>query len=618
MVRHFTDQADEALDWTESPLTFNTSCFNCHVSQLSTNYVLETDSYRTTWQEPGINCETCHGPGGEHVKVCMEAPEGTVPEDLKIILTSEFTVEQTNDMCAPCHAKMFPLTTTFQPGDRYFDHFGLHTLENIDFYPDGRDLGENYTLTLWRLSPCVKSGELDCIHCHTSSGRYRFGEADSDNACMPCHEEYVKDPAAHSHHATESTGSRCVACHMPKTVFARMQRHDHTMLPPTPAATIAFDSPNACNLCHTDQTADWSDNWVRQWYKRDYQAPLLRRARLIDDARKRDWTQLPQMLSYISSPDRDEIFASSLLRLLEACPDKRKWPAVLNALDDPSPLVRSSAAGALAYNLTDETVQALLKATSDGYRLVRVRAAASLAGYPRERLATEDVARLKVATEEYEASMRCRPDDWSSHYNLGNYYLNQGKLQAALQEFNLASYLQPQHIAPLVNASMVYARIGDRKAAQEKLQQAIEQEPDNAVANFNLGLLLAENGDVKRAERCLRNALKTDPTLAAAAYNLAVLISRDRLEEAVHWCDRAAQIRPDQPKYSYTLAFFLRQKGDHQRASRILEDLIERSPDFASAYTLLAEIYKEQDRLDEARVIYRKALEVQPYPETAR
>ena len=45
--------------------------------------------------------------------------------------------------------------TTFTPGDRYLDHYDLVALENPDFYPDGRDLGENYTYTLWRMSPCA-------------------------------------------------------------------------------------------------------------------------------------------------------------------------------------------------------------------------------------------------------------------------------------------------------------------------------------------------------------------------------------------------------------------------------------------------------------------------------
>ena len=74
MVRHAASLEDEVLSWKDQLLTFNTSCYSCHVSQLSTNYNLETDTYRTTWTEPGINCETCHGGSSEHVRVFREAP----------------------------------------------------------------------------------------------------------------------------------------------------------------------------------------------------------------------------------------------------------------------------------------------------------------------------------------------------------------------------------------------------------------------------------------------------------------------------------------------------------------------------------------------------------------
>ena len=161
-MRHFgSGRPEEPIHWQEWPYTFNTACFNCHVSQLSTNYDLKTDTYRTTWAEAGINCETCHGPSKEHNQVMEAAPKGQVPPDLKIISVKKFTPEQNNAACGSCHAKMSPLTTTFPPGERFFDHFDLATLENPDYYPDGRDLGENYTYTGWLMSPCVKSGKLD-------------------------------------------------------------------------------------------------------------------------------------------------------------------------------------------------------------------------------------------------------------------------------------------------------------------------------------------------------------------------------------------------------------------------------------------------------------------------
>jgi tetratricopeptide (TPR) repeat protein len=618
MVRHFTDQTDEALDWSESPLTFNTSCFNCHVSQLSSNYDLETDSYQTVWAEPGINCETCHGPGGEHIRVFREAPEGTIPEDPKIVLISQFTEEQTNDLCAPCHAKMYPITNTFTPGDKYFDHYGLHTLEHIDFYPDGRDLGENYTFTLWRMSPCVQSGQLDCVHCHTSSGRNRHTGEEADNACMPCHSEYVKDPASHSFHAADSTGSRCVACHMPRTVFAKMVRHDHTMLPPTPATTLAFESPNACNLCHTDQDANWANEWVRKWYRPDYQEPFLYRAHLIDAGRKQDWSKLSEMLEYIGSKNRDEVFATSLIRLLENCPDPAKWPALIEAIRDPSPLVRSAAATGLAGNPSAESVATLVEATGDESRLVRIRAAASLTRHPKDELSEQDRRQVRQATHEYESYLKCGPDQWGSHYNLGNYYVDLGKTKEALEAFNIASRLQPKSIPPLVNASMLYARLGNNAAAEQKLRDALAVDPENAVVNFNLGLLLAEKNRPGEAEKLLEIALENNPQMPAAAYNLAIIVAARSPGEAVKWCRRAVELSPGDAKYVYTLAFYLYQSGNIEEASRFLQTLVGDNPEYIDAYALLGRILEEQGRLSEARNVYQKVLEKSLAPSARR
>ena len=78
--------------------------------------------------------------------------------------------------------------------------------------------------------------------------------------------------------------TKCVSCHMPMTDFARMNRSDHSMLPPAPAATIEFGSPNACNSCHKDKDTAGRPN-VKQWRTRDYQAPLLKRAGLIEAAK---------------------------------------------------------------------------------------------------------------------------------------------------------------------------------------------------------------------------------------------------------------------------------------------------------------------------------------------
>jgi tetratricopeptide (TPR) repeat protein len=595
-MRHFGDRRDEALYWKERPLTFNTSCFSCHVSQLAKNYDLPSDSYHTTWAEPGINCETCHGPSAEHARLFRALPTNQpAPADLKLVVITQLSIEQRNATCAPCHAKMSPVTMNFTPGERYFDHFDLVALENADFYPDGRDLGENYTYTQWRRSLCVQSGKLDCIHCHTSSGRYRFKDAASANdACLPCHEEQVKHAPAHSHHKADTPGNQCISCHMPMTEFARMRRTDHSMLPPTPAATLAWQSPNACNLCHTNQSAAWADKFVREWRPRDYQKPVLERAALIAAARKGDWTKLPDMLAYLSRADREEIQTVSLVRLLANCPADDKWPVLRKLVDDASPLVRASVAEALGERLDPANANALFKAAGDDYRLVRVRAAAALAGVPEDQLPEEQRRRVRDAMAELLDSMKSRPDDMASHYNLGNFHLARGQMPEAAAEFETATRLQPEALPPYVNAALAYNALGQNDKAEASLRHALRLEATNAPANLNLGMLLAEMGKNSEAEQAFRAAFKASPQSAQAAYNLGVLLAKDHPEEALDWCRRAAALGRDDPKYGYTYAFYLQRAGRLDLALREIRAVRQRYPAHEESAQLERALLREQ------------------------
>ena len=611
-IRHFPDEQRTAtVFWKDQAYTFNTACFGCHVSQMRTNYDLKTDTYRTVWKEPGINCETCHGPSEEHNRVCQEAGQGVVPADLKIISAKKFTVAQHNDSCGSCHAKAVVLTNNFTPGERFFDHFDLVTLEDADFYPDGRDLGENYTHTTWLMSPCVQSGKLSCLHCHTSSGRYRFKAEDkANNACLPCHKERVQNSAAHTNHPPGTPASKCIACHMPMTDFARMKRSDHSLLPPTPAVTLAYKSPNACNVCHIDKDAKWADENVRKWRKRDYQAPVLYRTGLIDAARKRDWSRLPEMLEFLNKKeDRDEIVATSLIRLLRNCDDPRKNPVMLKMLKDRSPLVRSAAVDALALYPTRENLQVMVKATADDYRLVRIRAAAGIAGWTGLALSEADKKNIEKATREYLQSIKIPPDHWSSYYNEGNYYLNIGNYRQAIAGYETSLRLEPLGVMSRVNMSIAYARLGENKKAETSLREALKVSADNAAANFNMGLLKAEQGDRKGTERYLRRAWRADPKMGEAAYNLCVILSEGKAKEAIGWCRKAHEARPSNPKYAYTLAYYERKKGDTEASIQTLKSLIARSPDYLDAYMLLGEIYEKQGKVNQAGSAYQQALQ---------
>ena len=616
-VRHFPDRRDEALPWTDRLFTFNTTCFNCHVSQLRTNYDLASDTYRTEWAEPGISCESCHGLASEHVRVMRSGVTGGSSEQIKILRAKDFTPAQVNDMCATCHAKMVPLSLEFRPGERFFDHYDLVTLEHHDYYSDGRDLGENYTFTSWLMSPCIRNGKLDCNHCHTPSGRMRFAEDQLDRACLPCHQQHVDNPEAHGHHPPGSKGNQCVACHMPMTQFAAMNRSDHSMRPPAPAATLAFKSPNACNICHSDQDAAWADQWVRKWYHRDYQREIIRRGQLIDAARKADWRRLPEMLADLKRPaECDEVYRASLVRLLRDCQQPAAHDGLVAALKDPSPLVRASAASALAGRLDRAAVAGLLQALRDEYRLVRIRSVAALAALPAEALPTEaDRQAFNQAVAEFKKAMTARPDDWASHANLGNFYLERKQYQLAADSYELAFRLEPRAAAAMVNASMAYANLKRNEEAEKCLRRALRADPTNPGAHFNLGLLMAELGRPDQAEQSLRNALKFDPKMAAAAYNLGVLLSSRNIGEAAEFCLQAHRLAPGEPKYAHAAAFFLVKQGNVAAAVEVLRGIIDRQQADADCYFLLAEILRRSGQPKAAAAVYRQALQQFRLPE---
>lgn len=622
-VRHFGDtgEQDEALPWRDRMYAFNTACYNCHVSQVSSNYNLETDSYHTTWKESGINCETCHGPSAEHVRVCLEAEEkGEEPEDLKIIVTSTFSPEEHNSSCAVCHAKGSAITKNYVPPEPYYDHFNLATLEDPDFYPDGRDLGENYTMTGWEMNPCTAESDLHCVTCHTSSGRNRFAE-NPNGACTSCHQGKTGGGlVAHTMHKADSEGSLCVNCHVPTREFVgHFLRSDHSFRPPMPEATIKFGSPNACNQCHDDKSPKWANEIVKARPNGDYQEETLYWAQLIKEARDEDWSRLDEMLEFIRENKYNEVVVTSFIRLLANSPGEKKWDTIIEALkENESPLVRSAAASALTGNFSEEAVNALITAASDEIRLVRVSAAASLAGTNENQFSPEEKKVVANATGEYLNSMVARPDDWSSHYNLGIYYQNQGNAQKALESYETAARIYPEALMPLINSSVLYSYMGNPAKAEENLKQAVEMDPNNEAANLNLGLLLAEQGKMQEAEKALKTALEVNPKQAVAAYNLSVIVSQRSVDEAVEFATIAAEARPDEPKYAYTLAYYQLQDNQKTAAEKTLENLLEEHPLYLNAVSFLADIYMKDGRTNQAIQLYEKTLKQEGLPQAEK
>jgi predicted CXXCH cytochrome family protein len=141
------------------------------------------------------------------------------------------------------------------------------------FYKDGRFRQSTFIVEALERSQCFRRGQVNCGTCHDPHGHDSGSNPTSlkflnepDLMCTGCHTQF-QDSAratAHSHHKTQSEGSRCVSCHMPRIMDAllfRARTHQIDDIP-NPEMTQRFgqeESPNACLSCHKE-----SAGWVRQ------------------------------------------------------------------------------------------------------------------------------------------------------------------------------------------------------------------------------------------------------------------------------------------------------------------------------------------------------------------
>jgi tetratricopeptide (TPR) repeat protein len=250
----------------------------------------------------------------------------------------------------------------------------------------------------------------------------------------------------------------------------------------------------------------------------------------------------------------------------------------------------------------------LMPLLRDPVLAVRAEAAARLAEVPVELLTEAQRREQASALEEYVTIQLYTSDMPSGPYNLANLELVQGHYADAEAHFRRAIAIDDQLVAAKTNLALLLSRLGRIDEAAVLLNEVVAAEPGNAVASFNLGLLLAEKGKSDDAERLLRAALRADPMMANAAYNLAVLVAERRPAEALELSRRAAESRPDEPRYAWTLAYYQARTGDRAGAARTLEELLRRFPGHADAALLLADVLDREGRGEDAVAVLRNAL----------
>ncbi|MBN9690181.1 MAG: hypothetical protein J0M24_08080 [Verrucomicrobia bacterium] len=284
---------------------WNVMCSRCHATAIEPRVDSAARRMDSRAAELGISCEACHGPGERHVQLRTAAgPQGPKPtaEVLarEIVHPEKIDPVRSAETCGFCHSMKWIDRTEnwrtegfrFRPGDVLAETTPLIQPGRTDAIPGLKEyLARNPTLLedyFWKdgmgrvsgrefnslaESPCFAGGKFSCLSCHSlheSEPADLLAENRKDNrACIQCHETY-RDPVVlqkHTHHLPTSSGSECYNCHMPHTTYGVLSAiRSHQISNPSVAVELTTGRPNACNLCHLDQTLAWTAEHLNQWY----------------------------------------------------------------------------------------------------------------------------------------------------------------------------------------------------------------------------------------------------------------------------------------------------------------------------------------------------------------
>ena len=603
----------DPLHWTGRNQTWNYMCADCHSTNLRKNYDLANDSYATTWSEIDVSCETCHGPGSNHVAWAQthqkgsykpgDGPNGLIV-DLKPASGSWASLEpDTGTMhwkgqprshneintCAPCHSRRHPITSDYQPGQSFLDGYVPSFLEEGVYYPDGQILEEDYEWGSFIQSKMYHEG-VTCSDCHDPHTA-KLPPVSLNEVCGKCHSLQKFGSEQHHHHKAESAGALCVNCHMPtKTYMVVDMRRDHSFRVPRPDFSVAYGTPNACNQCHKDKSNTWAADTVVKWYgpNRRQEAHFVA---AIDAGRRGLPNAEKALTALITDSAKPGIARATALSLLPPYLTPSSMPAVQTALSDSDALVRSQAVRSLEPLPPQERVHLAAPLLTDPVRYVRIEAARLLAGTPPEQLQDAQKTALDRAITELVASEMASAERPESHMNLALLYAQMGRTSEAESELQTALKLDPKFVPAMVNLADLYRTQQRDDEGQRWLENAIAVEPNAAEPIYALGLLKIRQKKYQDALGLLAKAASLQPNNTQYSYVYAVALnSAGHPDGAITVLQQAHQKRPADRQVLDALIAFERDTGNLSAAINYAQQLVQLVPDDPSAKAMLAQL----------------------------
>jgi predicted CXXCH cytochrome family protein len=616
---------DDVLHWTKLNQNWNFMCAECHSTGVHKNYDAATDRFASTWAEISIGCEACHGQGSRHIAWARAKqswwPFGKIEDRTKGLLVRlderrdvvwridprtgnaarnfpPALVRREVETCGRCHARRSEFSEDWTPGRSLSDTHVVSPLARGLYHADGQMLDEVYNYGSFKQSKMFAAG-VTCGDCHEPhAAKLR---APGDGVCLQCHSADKYAAATHHRHDGANPPLTCASCHMPENTYMVVdRRHDHSFRVPRPDLSVKLGTPNACNDCHADKSAQWAASAIEAWHGVNRKG-FQKYAEAFHSAWN-DQADAAALLAVVA-PDANAPPFARASALSELAPHLS--PANINlarsALADPDPMVRIGALDMLANVSTAQIWPLVSPLLSDSNRGVRIRAAALLAAVPTASQPAADRESFERAAAEFIAAQRLNADRPEARSALGNFYARRGLSADAETEYKAALRLSPQYAPAAINLADLYRQLGRDQDGESVLRAAIATSPQDAGLHHALGLALTR---LKRREDALaelRRAAELDPGRARYTYVYAVgLHSAGQIDDAMAVLKAALARHPGDRDTLLALVSFSRDAGDVRTALDYAEQLARVVPNDPSL-TSLIENLRRQIRKPDAR-----------------
>jgi tetratricopeptide (TPR) repeat protein len=128
--------------------------------------------------------------------------------------------------------------------------------------------------------------------------------------------------------------------------------------------------------------------------------------------------------------------------------------------------------------------------------------------------------------------------------------------------------------------------------ARTDLEAALRLNPDLPRVSILTGMADDMDGDADAAEPLLRAGLRRTPDdFNGNLYLGAILYKQRSMAEAKTYLDKAVQLQPTNPTAGYEMAMWDSTSGKYAEAAKILEALVQSSPDWLQPHVELANVY---------------------------